>query len=544
MSSYLSRKISIAALGCAGLAAFAFAVSAQNIFDITYPISELGNCESQAACKAYCDDPANHDACAAFAEQHGFKVEERSVSVPESGGPGGCDSQETCKTYCDNESHYEACIAFAKEHNLLPPGQIKALEALSEGGPGGCKGREACEAYCQDESHFEECITFAEKKGFIQPEEAARARKFHIETGPGGCKGKDACEVYCRDQSHQEECLTFAVEHGFIPKEEALRARKFMKVSEEGGPGGCRGQECKEFCEKPENRDGCFKFAKEHDLISREEEEDFERGQKLSEKVKEAGGPGGCRDERACMQYCQDPAHFEECLGFASAHGGMDPAQAEQMLKRFIDAERLPGEFGPPGGFDPASDEHFRRFEEFEKLEREFRGSEQRGITFPPGGVNADGKTGPAGCDSPEACIKYCLEHKEGCGIGGPPDTRFQGNVPAQRPPEGYHPPGGNFQRPPEGDFHPPEGSFPPPESQFRPSENFQPPQNFQDYRQPPDGYRPPEGFENYQQPPEGSYQPPLEPPPPPPSAYRSVITRTIATVLLAPIIIIEALFR
>src|SRR3989344_7235130 len=57
-----------------GFSAFA---SAASIFDITYPIDELGGCASQQECKTYCDDLANKDSCLAFAEKNGFISKEK-----------------------------------------------------------------------------------------------------------------------------------------------------------------------------------------------------------------------------------------------------------------------------------------------------------------------------------------------------------------------------------------------------------------------------------------------------------------------------------
>ena len=58
----------------AGFVSFA---SAASIFDITYPIDELGGCASQQECKTYCDDLANKDACLIFAEKNGFISKEK-----------------------------------------------------------------------------------------------------------------------------------------------------------------------------------------------------------------------------------------------------------------------------------------------------------------------------------------------------------------------------------------------------------------------------------------------------------------------------------
>ena len=77
-----------AAIGALLLASVAFAQEST----ITFPITELGNCTSKEQCKTFCDDPANHDSCIAFAESRGLMSEEEVKIAREIGtqkGPGG-----------------------------------------------------------------------------------------------------------------------------------------------------------------------------------------------------------------------------------------------------------------------------------------------------------------------------------------------------------------------------------------------------------------------------------------------------------------------
>jgi hypothetical protein len=426
---------------------FVAAVSAQNPFEIEFPIPELGNCGSVDECKAYCDIPENIDACMAWAESQGIvphdKPEKREEGKPEKGrvealleettGPGGCDSPAACDAYCREPSHQEECYEFAVEHNLLSPAEIERIEKeRAKAGPGGCRSRDECEAYCQRPENLNECLDFAVREGrmsaeeakriksraiikpdfgpprgprvrgpeparideekarqileeiggpggcdslqacdefcsepangeicfnfavehgLIPPEEAERMREMMEMEGPGGCRGRE-CELYCEQPGHEEECLNFAIENGLIPPEEVEQARRFVEASKEGGPGGCRGRECERYCADPAHRDECFAFAKENELIPPEE---LEKIEKLENKMREGGGPGGCSNETECQEYCTDPSHFDECAAFAVDTGLMSPEEAKAKLKEFINIEhRLPmGDFGPPPGFGP-----------------------------------------------------------------------------------------------------------------------------------------------------------------------------------------------
>lgn len=530
------------------LFAVAFSVAAASIFDIEYPIPELGNCPDRTACKTYCDNPANQNACLDFAKKYQLldsqKIEQ-AKNLPET-GPGGCQGQEACQAYCEDSAHAEECLEFAEEHNLVSKQEIqKAKEFLEKSGPGECRGQKECREYCSDPAHQEECISFAEKNGFMSKEDAEKARKFAgrpgpggcrgevcktycedpahtdeclefsekngfiskeeaarikkmaITTGPGGCRGEE-CRTYCNEVSHQEECIHFAVENGFMSKEDAeralkfagkpgpggcqgreceeychkpehgeaclefaeqngllppgelQRAKKFMQATESGGPGGCRGEECRTYCENPEHRKECFEFAKKQGFIRPEDEKNFEVGQKLQQKLQEAGGPGGCKSEQDCRTYCTDASHSEECIAFAAAHGGIPKEEAERMVKEFAEQKfEKQGRFHSSEDFQKFELESKNRFEQFQQLEQQFRGPGGSGFPsfrgefpgqsgeFPGNGPQGlENFKGPGGCSSPSECIKYCTEHQNECFSFG-----LQGK-PLFRPPEGGIPPG------------------------------------------------------------------------------------------------------
>src|SRR3989344_4891064 len=90
------------------LALVAFANAQEST--VTFPVAELGGCESKGACKAYCDEPGHFKACFAFAKAHDLLPEEdrdrseeeieKFAQIMQKGGPGGCTSHESCEAYC------------------------------------------------------------------------------------------------------------------------------------------------------------------------------------------------------------------------------------------------------------------------------------------------------------------------------------------------------------------------------------------------------------------------------------------------------------
>ena len=499
--------------------AVGYSVFALTEEDITFPVAELGDCETKDACKAYCDDSSHITECVAFAEKYSLLSSEeitKAKKFQEIGakGPGGCTSERACESYCSNISNIEECLSFAEQHGFMEDHELeearKVASALRQGAqlPGGCTNRDECESYCSDTSHMKECVEFGEKTGMIPPEELKEAKQVlkALEAGvklPGNCKGKDECEAYCEEPSHTEECLNFALAAGFIPPEEAEQARKILPLMQQGKmPGGCRSKEsCEAYCSQEQNVEECTVFFVEAGFMKPEEAELF---RKTGGK-----GPGGCRGEQECNDFCNNPANQQACFEFGKEHGLIsedDLKNIEEGTSRFKEgftsappevAQCLKERVGEDvlskiesGTFVPSPDlgEKMRScFEEF--LPRPPEG-EDRGEFRPEGG--------PGFSNEPNECVQRILAEQQVQGAPSPEmeqkirETCFPGPEPSH---EGFQPEfqqqfEGQFkeefnqqfqkeyqrqveqqtQQFPTGEFKPPEGQFlPPPEEQFVP---------------------------------------------------------------------------
>lgn len=356
---------------------------------------------------------------------------------------------------------------------------LSAQEVGEEGfvGPGGCTTKEECRAYCDIDGNKEECLTFAVEKGMMTEEEADKARKFLNQTGPGGCRG-DECKDYCEDPANTEECISFAEANGLIKPGESSRFRKMREISQKGGPGGCKGEECREYCEDESHRDECFAFAKENGLLNQEQLEGYETGRKIERAIKEAGGPGGCRSERECHEYCSDASKIEECAAFGAQATGKSREDIRKMLEEFNRGDFRDG----PEGFERDRGEFEKRRQDFEQRFKEgrelrekmmkegFRGApDNRG----PESFEGAGRSfkGPGGCDSPESCRQYCINNPQECGFGPrPTETREFRSM----PPEGFERPNSGGMMPPPQEFQPR-----PREDQYQTPEQYQTPGTF-----------------------------------------------------------------
>ena len=515
---------------------------------ITYPIAELGNCASQAECKAYCDLPENIPACLDWAERNGVlpkeKVEEAKKKIEIANkievleGPGGCKSVEECDAYCSVPDHIEECLKFSAEHGLISEEEFKKVEEqMNKGGPGGCKSKEECDAFCADPANEEVCMQFAIEEGFLTEEEVRFMQEIRMAKGeqghgpgsekgrpagkpgdldinreklkemmarddfigPGGCTNEEECKAYCDNPEHIDECMEFAVENGLIEKEKAEKIKELAKIE---GPGGCKGkEECDAYCSEPEHMEECLNFAKEYGLIPPEEVEEAER---MIKEMGSMGGPGGCRGPKECDEFCRKPENMDICIDFSVKSGMMSEEEANRIrqINKMME-ERIKAKEGQmPEGMPQPSFE---------------------GIQFGPGRGGEMPPSGMPGFMFPSG------EGKEsGHPMFGPPEGGESGRFfedmgpreggkmfPQEMMPSGRMMPPQDSQRFPHKGFMPPEGmegreGMHPEQFQGMPPQNYMGPPPEGERMMGPEGFMPPEGvMPSEGMPPYGEMMPP-----------------------------------
>lgn len=518
--------------------------------DVSYPITELGNCGNKEDCKVFCDNPSNMTVCVNFAEKNNLMSKDeatRAKKFQEIGtGPGGCKTKDSCEAYCNDVGKIDECLTFAKENNLMSESELKEAEqvkaALDKGAkmPGGCKNKTECDAYCQNSDNMEECVSFAEAAGFMSSSELNEAKQalvaIHKGIKPPACRGKEACDAYCSDESHFEECMAFAEAAGFMSAKDAEMARKTGGQ----GPGGCKGKACEKFCENPDNAETCFNFAKEHGLISDEELKQMEGGKKQMQdalnnapvevinclsgilgvdtvqKIKN-GTAMPSKQAGDAMGQC-----FQSTMGPNNQQGPQTGPEGGQVPEGFT---------GPGGCKSPEECQAFCQDPNNQTICENYQWNPMRGPNEQEqqqqqNMMNQPKQTGPGGCQSQEECQAYCSSHPQECGA----------------PPSG----GDMIQGPPPGeDFN---GGFPqngmPPEG-FSPEQMQQMQQQQQQMQMPPQDQMPPSGMMN-QMPPPGENPPsfnppPTEPPPnqPPPTSQKPL--QLLLGTLLSPFLLFFA---
>lgn len=507
-----------------------------SIFDITYPIPELGNCENGAACKAYCDIPENERACEAFAEKFGIgKAGERKEHIAElmeNGGPGNCarnakDPEATCRAYCDEQTHMRECVAYGKEHGILAGEELreaeKVIKALDGGAklPAGCTNKNSCKETCENPKDIDTaraCFLFAEQAGLLPPGvDRERAEKMFRLIAEGKAPFKSIKDFkQCENPADEDifqKCVGFAAENGLMSPEEV----EMVKKTGGKGPGGCIGKvQCEAYCEA--HQEECFQFAQEHGLLRPEDEARMREGAEMLKQGLEQAPPAvrecisqaigdGVLQEILSGQKMPSPklgnamrTCFERAFGGEGERGMMRGPDGDGGMRGGGEGERPSGGYsgeggfpgrGGNGGFPPPSQANFppevkacivSKIGEdgFTKIVRG-GGSIDRTIGEVIGGCfrQSEGpRTGPGGCNTPEECKAFCSD----------PANAQVCNIPAGNP-------GGGM----DGGMHSPAG--------FQPGTMM-----------PGSGYPPPQGYPGTYPPPQGGYPLPEQSPPPPTS--------------------------
>ncbi len=340
---FIVLSILVAVSFVAGAYVFA-AYSIEKAKQLKYPIGELGNCKSFEECKVYCNKDENIPKCNRFSVKNGLLTPEevadteRLISLmDESGLPGKCAGMIECFSYCESAAHIDECWDYTQRHNLNRGLDLETVRRLAkfarDGGkfPGNCKEGVECEAYCGNIIHFAECADFGEKVGLMTKEETDVMRKIArsgVTETPGNCQRKEQCESYCMESSHIDECLAFAEKTGLLPPEELADAKRFAPLIKSGEtPGGCKGKsECEAYCNDTAHFEECVVFAEKAGMISKEDAE-------LARKTK-GKGPGGCKSKAECETFCQLPDNQEVCISFAKEHGFVEEAgQIEAKIR-------------------------------------------------------------------------------------------------------------------------------------------------------------------------------------------------------------------
>lgn len=233
----------------------------------------------------------------------------------------------------------------------------------------------------------------------------------------GNCPNKEECKAYCQTPENIKACINFAEKNNLISKEGAIKSKALTNVI--NGPGGCKDKtECETYCNNIDNINECLEFGKRSGLISPEE---LEEAEKVSKAIQSgAQTPGNCKNKNQCESYCNEPSNMDECLNFAEKAGFISPGEIEEARKV---SRAMASGIKPPGNCKGK-----KQCEEFcsnpDNIEACIEFASKTGI-IPPEEIEQARKIiplmkqgqMPGGCKSKSQCEAYCGDesHSEEC---------------------------------------------------------------------------------------------------------------------------------
>lgn len=196
----------------------------------------------------------------------------------------------------------------------------------------------------------------------------------------GNCASQQECKIYCDAPENTDSCIAFAESVGLIKKEDARHMReeseRFERELEEfeNSPGQCRTpRECDAYCRVEENLDECLDYGVKYGHTTQEEADN------IRARV-DRGGPGGCKSREECDAFCQNPENEDICFSFVVEEGKITAEEAEFMKER-MKRHR--------SGDDYEGEEEIDE----EKVEELLKGM-----------------NGPGGCSNMDECEAYCSD--------------------------------------------------------------------------------------------------------------------------------------
>ncbi|MBI2676627.1 MAG: hypothetical protein HYX21_01560 [Candidatus Yanofskybacteria bacterium] len=223
----------------------------------------------------------------------------------------------------------------------------------------------------------------------------------------GNCTDQQNCKAYCGISSNYSKCIAFAQKNNLtveIPDDKKAVVAAMQKGE---GPGQCKDEaSCRNYCEDIDRIEECVSFAEKFSLASPDELKEIRQ----MADVKKAGVqfPGNCKTKESCLAYCENSTHAVECMEFAQKAGFIPKEDAEavsKILPYLKSGGKLPGGCTTKKSCDAycESDTHTNECVDF-AVKAGFMTQEDAEIV-----KKTDGK-GPGNCRSREACDSYCKD--------------------------------------------------------------------------------------------------------------------------------------
>ena len=259
---------------------------------------------------------------------------------------------------------------------------------------------------------------------------SAQSRLIYPIPDLGYCRDAKECFLYCEIPQNKAACWSYSkykvgsdvLGVTTMNEEEKrmmeIKAKQYNITFPIADLGNCAGpQECRDFCEEPDNKAVCMDFSKKKGLHKEIEREDGMDAGKRDELVEKAKTELGCTSKEACNSLCDSDPTL--CEAFAKKHGVYKkpppPPDRYTSTQKIQLIEKAKTAFGCTSmesckvvcEKNPQACMAFAKKHGFDKNEARLTPG-----TSPNYGTQRFGK---GGCNSEESCKKYCQEHPDEC---------------------------------------------------------------------------------------------------------------------------------
>ena len=276
-----------------------------------------------------------------FAAYDTDKVKLQSIPLPIK-ELGDCRNFEECKAYCNRDENIPKCLRFDIKNGLFSKEDARDAERLlnlmdKSGLPGKCQNAIECFSYCESVAHTDECWDYATRHNLTRGQDletVQRLAKFARDGGrfPGNCQGQDACEAYCGTPSHFAECADFGEKVGIMTKDEVAMMRKIARAGVTKLPGGCTSKEsCDTYCQEDAHFDECIGFAEKVGMVSKEEVEFARKTHGKTPGDCAKGARSAAEGKKACSAFCAKSENQQACMDFAVQMGLITSDDAKEL---------------------------------------------------------------------------------------------------------------------------------------------------------------------------------------------------------------------
>ena len=189
---------------------------------------------------------------------------------------------------------------------------------------GNCQNSQDCYFYCQIPAHTPACWAYGEyvlKPDVLGEQTTALNITFPV-AELGNCADPQDCFSYCDKPENQDACFAFAKKNKLLKETDANLPPPSDILNRAKTELGCDSREsCRSLCENPQNIEKCRNFAQNSN----------NQGLPPEEIMKKAKTQLGCDSETECRSFCAIPANSSKCLEFARNNKLLDTHKEQEI---------------------------------------------------------------------------------------------------------------------------------------------------------------------------------------------------------------------